>query len=286
MKVTLVAEAAEALAGRLAEAGRALGGANRRLRGDTEGLADRGLVVVGGEHAVGGEAHALRDRLEVGPAVVDAHEEDDVLLGREHPADHVGDLVGALAGGVVVSVGDDQGDGAAGHALVLELLGLGHDGPQGLESGVAERRAPTIGLVGRGVESHGATERREALLDAVDDEGGEHHDVVDLLGPLDRVEHQLVAFDHNIGVVHVAAGLLVVGLADRTGVVDDEGQEDDFARLDVVDGDAEAGLDLLPHVGDLEGHHRSRSDDAVIDGALQEEVEIRVFAGHGCLLDG
>ncbi len=97
----------------------------------------------------------------------------------------------------------------------------------------------------------------------------EEHGVA-LLAGQQRVEDQVVAVAHELG---------VVGVLDAAGVIRHHGDEDDLAGLHVVHADAEAGLDLGAEVHDGEGLEAGGAEDALGVGGLEELRHRGAIAG-------
>jgi hypothetical protein len=66
----------------------------------------------------------------------------------------------------------------------------------------------------------------------------------------------------------------VTGVLDGAGVIGHDGDEDDLGGLDVIDADAEAGLDLSAEVDDGEGLEGGGTEDALGVSGLEELRDI------------
>ncbi len=197
-------------------------------------------------------------------------------LGGQHVGDDLLDLRRGLATrGAVGAVGDDEGDGAARDAVVFELLRLGEDGRED-DGGLVVERGHAHGVVVRGVHGGDAGEGRVGVEDGAVQVPGVGDDAVALLGVLEGVDDEVVTSAYSVR---------VLAEADRARVVDEHGDQHDFACGDVVDGDAEAGGDVGADVGDVEGHDGGGGERAVVGCGVEEGGDVCYGGGgHGELL--
>jgi hypothetical protein len=111
------------------------------------------------------------------------------------------------------------------------------------------------------VHADDVLEGPEGIEDEAIEVAGVEEDAVLLLGGEEGIEDEVVT---------LADGAGVAGVLDGAGVIGHDGDEDDLGGLDVIDADAEPGLDLSTEVDNGEGLKGLGAEDTFGVSGLEE----------------